>query len=62
MEPDISVFVNYGMAGLILLVFYLLWRNELNNLREAIDSLRMTQEKMITLLDVLLKKLVGEKE
>ncbi len=62
MEPDISIFVNYGMAGLILLVFYLLWRNELSQLREAIESLKATQEKMITLLDVLLKRLMGEKE
>jgi len=59
MEIDISVFLNYGMAGLILLVFYLLFRNELSKLNEAIDNLRVTQEKLATLLDILIKKLLG---
>ena len=62
MEIDISVFLNYGMAGLILLVFYLLFRNELSKLNEAIDNLRVTQEKLATLLDILIKKLLGEEK
>jgi hypothetical protein len=62
MEPDISVFLNYGMAGLILLVFYLLFRNELTSLKEAIENLRLTQEKLATLLDLLIKKLMGEEK
>jgi hypothetical protein len=62
MEPDISVFLNYGMAGLILLVFYLLFRNELASLKEAIENLRLTQEKIATLLDILIKKLLGEEK
>lgn len=62
MEIDPSVFLNYGMAGLILLVFYLLFRNELSKLNEAIDNLRVTQEKLATLLDLLLRKLMGEKK
>jgi hypothetical protein len=62
MEPDISVFLNYGMAGLILLVFYLLFRNELSGLKEAIENLRLTQEKLATLIDILIKKLLGEEK
>jgi hypothetical protein len=62
MEIDPTIFLNYGMAGLILLVFYLLFRNELTKLNEAIDNLRVTQEKLATLLDLLLRKLMGEKK
>jgi hypothetical protein len=60
-EIDPTVFLNYGIAGLILLVFYLLFRNELTSLRDTINQLRVTQEKMITLLEVLIEKLKGEK-
>jgi len=59
-ELDITVFLNYGIAGLVLLVFYMLFRNELASLREAINNLRITQEKLATLLDLILKKLMGE--
>jgi len=57
---EIDVFLNYGIAGLVLLVFYMLFRNELASLREAINNLRITQEKLATLLDLILKKLMGE--
>jgi hypothetical protein len=62
MEIDPTVFLNYGMAGLILLVFYLLFRNELASLKEAIENLRITQEKLATLIDILIKKLLGEEK
>jgi hypothetical protein len=62
MEIDPTTFLNYGMAGLILLVFYLLFRNELASLKEAIENLRLTQEKLATLLDILIKKLLGEEK
>ena len=61
MEVDVSVFLNYGVAGLILLVFYMLWREELRCLKEAIVELKVTQEKLVTLLDIIMKKLLGEK-
>lgn len=61
MEIDLTVFLNYGVAGLILLVFYLLFKNELTSLRDTINQLRVTQEKMITLLEVIIEKLKGEK-
>jgi len=59
MEIDLSVFMNYGIAGLILLVFYLLFKNELGRLREVIYQLKVTQEKLITLLEVTISKLKG---
>jgi hypothetical protein len=40
----------------------MLFRNELASLREAINNLRTTQEKLATLLDLILKKMIGEKE
>jgi len=65
MELDPTIFLNYGIAGLILLVFYLLFREyskQLEELKDAIVQLKVTQEKLVTLLDVLLKKLLGEGE
>lgn len=35
----LTVFMNYGMAGLILFVFYKLVSNELSQLRNAIEKL-----------------------
>jgi hypothetical protein len=62
MEIDPTTFLNYGMAGLILLVFYLLFKNELASLKETIENLRITQEKLATLIDILIKKLLGEEK
>jgi hypothetical protein len=38
-DQIITVFLNYGIAGLILLVFYMLFKNELTHLRNSIDKL-----------------------
>jgi hypothetical protein len=35
----ITIFLNYGIAGLILFVFYMLFKNELSQLRASIDKL-----------------------
>jgi hypothetical protein len=35
----ITVFLNYGIAGLILFVFYMLFKNELTQLRSSIEKL-----------------------
>jgi len=45
-----------------VLVFYLLFRNELASLKDAIENLRTTQEKLATLIDILIKKLLGEEK
>jgi hypothetical protein len=35
----VTIFMNYGIAGLILFVFYMLFKNELTQLRSSIDKL-----------------------
>jgi hypothetical protein len=35
----VTVFLNYGIAGLILFVFYMLFKNELSQLRASIEKL-----------------------
>jgi sulfite exporter TauE/SafE len=35
----VTVFMNYGIAGLILFVFYMLFKNELSQLRASIEKL-----------------------
>jgi hypothetical protein len=54
----LTVFMNYGMAGLILFVFYKLISNELSQLRNAIeklddkiDNLSRKIERLIVILD-----------
>jgi len=61
---DATTFLNYGIAGLILYVFYRLIVNELSHLRETIERMNETVEKMNQtlekhnmLLDQILKKL-----
>jgi flagellar capping protein FliD len=38
-DQFITVFLNYGIAGLILFVFYMLFKNELSQLRASIEKL-----------------------
>ena len=56
MEVDVSLFLNYGIAGVILLVFYLLMKNELSSLRDTIRQLSEVQQRLATLIEVLLSK------
>jgi hypothetical protein len=35
----VTIFLNYGIAGLILFVFYMLFKNELSQLRASIEKL-----------------------
>jgi hypothetical protein len=47
----ISVFLNYGIAGLILYVFYKLMTNELKKLNESINNLSLKIERLTTLIE-----------
>jgi hypothetical protein len=38
-DQIVTIFLNYGIAGLILFVFYMLFRNELTQLRASIEKL-----------------------
>ena len=56
MEVDVSLFLNYGIAGVILLVFYLLMKNELSSLRDTIRQLSEVQQRLAIRIEVLLSK------
>jgi hypothetical protein len=57
-DPIVTVFLNYGIAGLILFVFYMLFKNELSQLRASIekldsriDNLATKIERLATIID-----------
>ena len=56
-ETLINILANYGIAGLILYVFYKLFTNELNSLRKSIEKLSNTIEKNNMLISTLIEKL-----
>jgi hypothetical protein len=54
----VTIVVNYGLAGVVVYVFYLLFRNELRDLKQAIerldqriDILSEKIEKLVTILE-----------
>ena len=54
----VTIFLNYGIAGLILFVFYMLFKNELTQLRASIekldsriDNLASKIERLTTIID-----------
>ena len=54
----VTIFLNYGIAGLILFVFYMLFKNELSQLRasiekldERIDDLATKIERLTTIIE-----------
>ena len=54
----VTIFLNYGIAGLILFVFYMLFKNELTQLRASIekldsriDDLARRIERLATIID-----------
>ena len=51
----ISIFMNYGIAGLILYVFYKMYTNELRELRKSIEANTQVIQKLINLIESKLK-------
>jgi low affinity Fe/Cu permease len=54
----VTILVNYGLAGVVIYIFYVLFKNELRDLKEAIerldqriDSLSEKIEKLVTILE-----------
>jgi len=47
----LEVLLNYGIAGLILYVFYRLFSNELEKLREKIEELSEKIEKLVVVIE-----------
>jgi len=53
----LNVLANYGIAGIILYVFYKLFTNELADLRKSIERLSDAIEKNNILISTLIEKL-----
>ena len=53
----INILANYGIAGIILYVFYKLFTNELSDLRKSIERLSDAIEKNNILISTLIEKL-----
>jgi hypothetical protein len=54
----ITILVNYGLAGIVIYIFYMLFKNELKELRQSIeklndkiDQLNQRIERLITLIE-----------
>jgi len=62
MPADQLVYIvtNLGLGGAILYVFYK-YLDKLDGLTQALNDLRATQEKLMTLLDIYIKREVGSK-
>ncbi|PNV81829.1 MAG: hypothetical protein C0179_00710 [Fervidicoccus sp.] len=43
----LEVLINYGLAGIVVYIFYKLISNDLRDVRESIDKLRNTIEELI---------------
>jgi hypothetical protein len=56
MEELLTLFTQYGIAGLILYVFYKLMSNELKKLNESINNLSLKIERLTTLIEKELSK------
>jgi len=56
MEEILTLFTQYGIAGLILYIFYKLMSNELKKLNESINNLSVKIERLSTLIERELSK------
>ena len=50
-DQILTVLINYGLAGIVVYIFYTLFRNELRELKESIERLSDKIEKLIILLE-----------
>jgi len=51
-----TILLNYGIAGLILFVFYKLFSNELRELRDSINQMNTNLTRLITRIEQLLER------
>jgi predicted PurR-regulated permease PerM len=51
-----TIFLNYGIAGLILFVFYKLFSNELSQLRDSINQMNNNLTRLIDKIEQMLEK------
>jgi len=59
-DQFVYIVTNIGLGGAILYVFYK-YLDKLDGLTKALNDLRVTQEKLMTLLDLYIKKEVEGK-
>ena len=50
-DQMLTILINYGLAGIVVYIFYTLFRNELHELKESIEKLSDKIEKLIILLE-----------
>jgi hypothetical protein len=50
-DQILTILINYGLAGIVIYIFYALLKNELHELRESIDKLSDKIERLIILLE-----------
>jgi len=50
-DQMLTILINYGLAGIVVYIFYTLFRNELRELKESIERLSDKIEKLIILLE-----------
>ena len=51
-----TILLNYGIAGLILFVFYKLFSNELSQLRDSINQMNNNLTRLIAKIEQLLER------
>lgn len=51
MTDLLVLLVNYGLAGIVIYIFYSIISNDLKELREEINELKKTIEKLILVLE-----------
>lgn len=57
-----NILSNYGLAGAVILIFYLLMKNELSHLRESIDKLNDNVNKLYILVEANMRRDKDEKK
>lgn len=50
-DQILTILINYGLAGIVIYIFYTLMKNELTELKESIDRLSDKIDKLIFLLE-----------
>jgi hypothetical protein len=51
-DQILTILINYGLAGIVIYIFYVLLKNELHELRESIEKLSDKIERLIILLEI----------
>jgi len=50
-DQILTILINYGLAGIVIYIFYVLIKNELHDLKESIDKLSDKIERLIILME-----------